>query len=209
MHYPRHLRARSSLTTMIAIAIAAAAPAACGPTTTVEQTWTSGQALGQPPLKRVVTVFFSENETLRRAGEDQLARELAAKGVQATPAYAVLSQEEQRNLDTVKSKLLAQGYDGIVTMRIVDRYQELEYMPSTFDGYWGYASPYFYSPGFYSPGYAYTETVVRVETTAYSLRTNRLMWSALTRTVGDEARALIDDTSDVVAEQLTRRGLAG
>jgi hypothetical protein len=191
------------------LAIAGLALAACGgPSTTVEQTWTAPTVRSQIPLQRVVTVFFSDNVTMRRAAEDQLARDLLARGVQATPSYAVLDDAELRNRDAVRSKLLKLGYDGIVTMRIVDRFQELEYMPSTFDGYWGYAYPYFYSPGYYDPGYMYTETVVRVETAAYSLRTNQLVWSALTKTVGDEANKLIDDTSRVIANQLIRRGLA-
>ena len=193
----------------IALAIAGLAVAACGSATTVEQTWTSPTARGQPPLQRVVTVFFSDNETIRRAAEDHLARELYSKGVEATPSYAILRQDEMANREAMKTKLLGMGYDGIVTMRVVDRYQELEYMPSTFDGYWGYAYPYFYSPGSYSPGYAYTETVVRVETSAYSLRTNQLVWSAVTKTRGEEADKVIDDTSRVIATQLTKRGLAG
>lgn len=200
------LRTRNSLNTLVAIA--SLGLFACGPSTTVEQTWTTPTVRSQAPLLRVVTVFFSDNVTIRRAGEDQLARDLIARGVQATPSYAVLEEGELHDHDAVRSKLLKLGYDGIVTMRIVDRYQELEYVPPTFDGYWGYSYPYFYSPGFYSPGYMYTETIVRVETSAYSLRTNQLVWSALTRTVGDEVDDLIDDTSRVIATQLTRRGLA-
>jgi hypothetical protein len=193
---------------MVAIAIAGITSSACVPATTVEQTWTTPTIRSEPPLQRVVTVFFSENVTIRRAGEDQLARELIARGVQATPSYAILQDRELENIDAIKSKLLAMGYDGVVTIKVVDRHQEFEYMPPTFDGYWGYSYPHFYSPGFYSPGYGYTETVVRVETSAYSLRTNKLVWSALTRTYGDEADDLIEDTSSIIASQLTRRGLA-
>jgi hypothetical protein len=151
-----------------------------------------------------VTVFFSDSVTARRAGEDRLARELLARGVRATPSYMVLGDHELRDTDALRSKLIGMGYDGVVTMRVVESHQELVSMPGTFDGYWGYAYPYFYSPGFYSSGYTYTETVVRMETTAYSLRTNQLVWSALTRTHADEVRDLINDTSRVVADQLTR-----
>lgn len=202
------LRARSSLNRLVAIAITALTFAACAPSTTIEQTWTSPTVRSEPPLQNVVTVFFSDNVTIRRAGEDQLARDLIRKGVNATPSYAIFQDEELSDLDAVKAKLATMGYDGVVTMRIVDRYQELDYMPPTFDGYWGSAYPYFYSPGYYSSGYAYTETVVRVETSAYSLRTNKLVWSALTKTYGDEADDLIDETSRVIASQLTERGLA-
>jgi hypothetical protein len=205
------LRDRFSVNRLAAAtaAIAGLTLAACAASTTLEQTWTTPTVANQPPLQKVVTVFSSDNVTIRRSGEDQLARDLRAKGVDAMPSYAVLRESEKPESDAVKSKLLAMGYDGIVTMRIVERYQELEYMPSSFGGYWGYGYPYFYySPGFYSPGYAYTETVVRVETNAYSLRTNQLVWSGLTKTRGDEADKLIDDTSRVIARQLTRRGLA-
>jgi hypothetical protein len=202
------LVARSiSLTRLAAVAIFAFA--ACGPTTTIEQTWTSPAARIQPPLRTVVTVFFSGNTTIRHAGEDQLARDLMARGVRATPSYLIFHDEELGDLDAVRAKLRGMGYDGVVTMRVVDRYQELEVMPPTFDGYWRFAHPYFSSPWFYPSGYAYTETVVRVETSAYSLRTGRLVWSALTRTYGDSARRLIDDTSRVISSQLIRRGLAG
>lgn len=204
----RHCTPRT-LIRLSAIVVAALIVHACTPMTEIEQTWTSPTAMQRPPLEQVVTIFFANNQTMRRAGEDQMARDLAAQGVRATPAYAILTEDETRNLDTVKQKLRARGYDGVVTMRVVDRYQELEYAPSTFTGYWGYASPYFYSPGFYSPGYAYTETVVRVETNAYSLRTDQLVWSALTRTVDGDSGDVIDDTSEVIARQLTQRGLAG
>jgi len=204
------LRDRISWTRLAAIAIAGltVAVSACGSATTVEQTWTAPTARNQP-LQRVVTVLFSDNVTVRRAAEDQLARDLRAKGVEATPAYAILRDDELSNREAVKAKLRGMGYDGVVTMRVVDRYQEMEYMPSTFDGYWGHSSAYFYSPGYYSPGYTYTETVVRVETSAYSLRTNQLVWSAVTKTRGEEADKVIDDTSRVIATQLTKRGLAG
>jgi hypothetical protein len=198
--------------TCFSVAIACAVLGACGPSTTLEQAWTSPSAAA-PPLQKVVTVFFSESETTRRAGEDRLAAELAAKGVEATPSYAIIPDKTQLgDLDQVRAQLLGMGYDGVVALRIVDAHQEVEYTPSTFDSYWGYAYPYFYSPsgyyGGYYPGSIYVETVVRVETTAYSLRTNQLVWSALSRTVDEDVDDLIEETSDLVAEQLTERGLA-
>jgi hypothetical protein len=190
------------------VALASLCFAACVPSTTVEQTWTTPAARSQAPLQRVVTVFFSDSVTIRHAGEDRIARDLRARGVEATPSYAVLEDNELRDCNAVRSKLMKLGYDGVVTMRVVDQHQEVEYLPPTFDAYWGYAYPGFYSPGIYDPGYVYTETIVRVETSAYSLQTNQLVWSGLTRTVGDEVDHLINSTSRVIAKQLTRRGLA-
>jgi hypothetical protein len=200
---------RISLTKLLAAA--GVSLAACYPATTVEQTWTSPTAMGQQPMTRVVTVLFSENETARRAGEDQLARDLLARGVRASPAYAVLTDKELPDSEAVKQKLLSMGFDGIVMMRLIDQHQDIEYSPSTFSGYWSYGYPYFYSPGFYAPGYVYTETVSRIETKAYSLKSGQLIWSAVTRTVTEEEnqKELLDQTTQVIATQLTERGLAG
>jgi hypothetical protein len=91
-----------------------------------------------------------------------------------------------------------------VVMRIVDREQELEYMPSTFDMYWGYAYP-----GFYGNSYAYMADIYRIETSVYSLSTGQLVYSGLTRTWDpDSAAQLIDSTSKVIAGELTKRGLS-
>lgn len=200
---------RISLTKLLAAA--GVSLAACYPATTVEQTWTSPTAMAQQPMTRVVTVFFSDNETARRSAEDQLARDLLAKGVRASPAYAVLAEKENADSEAVRAKLMSMGFDGIIMMRIVDRHEDVEYSPSTFSGYWSYGYPYFYAPGFYSPGYAYTEIVSRIETKAYSLKNGQLMWSAITKTVteDEDQKPLIDQTTEVIATQLTQRGLAG
>ena len=198
-----HRSSRRNPIKLITITIAAIVLGlgACG-STTLEQTWTSAAARQQALLQNVVTMFFSENETVRRAGEDQLARDLSKKGVRATPSYAIVQGEGLKDLDdAMKSKLASLGYDGVVAVRVVEKYQELDYMPGMYDSYWwGY-------PGYYSSGGYYTETVVRVETKAYSLRTGEVLWLGLTRTVADDAGTVIGDTSKIVAEQLTHNGI--
>jgi len=196
-----------------ALAIAVVACTACVPSTAIEQAWTTPTVATQPPLQKVVTMFISNNQTMRHAGEDRMAADLAARGVHATPGYTILGDQKQTDLELVKVRLHEMGYDGVVTMRIVDREQRVAYTPATFDGYWGTWGGY-YGWGGYNGwgGYygAYTYDIYRLETAAYSLATNRLVWSALTRTVDpDSAHKLLGDTSKVVATQLTKRGLAG
>ncbi len=204
-----HLRELMTLRRLIAIGITALL-AACGPSTTIDQVWQSGASKTEPPLQKVATLFMSDNTTMRHAGEDMLTAELRAKGVQATSAYTILGDGKVKDLDTVKQTLRQMGFDGVVTMRIVDREQEVESTPATFDGYWGYWGAGYWGPGVYSPGYVYTETIYRIESAAYSLNTGRLMWSALTKTVDPEsAHSLMNQTTEIVAGQLTSRGLTG
>jgi hypothetical protein len=193
-----------------AIAIGALSIAACTPSTTIEQAWMAPSAPAQPRLQKVVTMFASNNLTMRHAGEDRMAIDLAAKGVQATPSYMIFGDEKLVDMPSVRTRLRDMGYDGIVTMRIVDRQQAIDYAyaPGTFDGYWGAWGPYWAGyDGYYG---AFTYEIYRLETAAYSLRTNQLVWSALTKTVDPQsARKLLGDTSQVVATQLSQHGLAG
>ncbi len=199
----------------IALAIALIAGAACAPSTTVDQVWTSPRARTEPPFRKVVTIFITDSVTMRHAGEDHLAQDLAKQGIAATPGYAVFGNDvhDMRNVNAMKSRLLSLGYDGVVTMRVVARDQEIEGTPGTFDAYWGYWGPGYWGPywsGAYWPGYAYTETIYRLESAAYSLRDGQLVWSALTSTVDPSStHQLVDQTSEVVASRIARSGLAG
>jgi hypothetical protein len=191
-------------------ALMVVATACAGPSTTLDQVWTAPQAQAQPPLRKVVTIFISEDTTMRHSGEDRLAQQLAATGVEATPGYRVFGDNPQdlRDLDAMKAQLARMGYDGVVTMRIVDREQQINSVPASFDYYWGYWGPSYY--GYSSPGYVYTETIYRLESAAYSLRDGKLVWSALTKTVDpDSAHQLVNQTSQLVASSLSRSGLSG
>lgn len=178
---------------------------ACAPSTTIDQEWVSPTARTQPPLRRVVTVFISNDITMRHAAEDELARDLALYGMQATPGYAVLGDgpTSATDLEGLKAKLRGLGYDGVVVMRVLDREQDIEAVPATFDNYWGYWGTGYWGTGW--PGYVYTETIYRLEAAAYSLRTGQLVWSATTETVDpSSSRELINETTGLVAGQLSR-----
>jgi hypothetical protein len=177
---------------------------ACGSNTKIDQAWTAPQAQVRP-LQKVVTVFISDDVTLRHNGEDQLTRDLTARGVAATPAYAILGDAKIADVQAVKARLRARGFDGVVTMRVIDHDTQVESAPATFDGDWGYwsgAGPHY--------GDVYVATVYRLETAMYSLETGRLIWSARTRTVDpDTAGQLLRETTKVIASEVTQRGLAG
>ncbi len=197
------------------LALFALALGACaGPRTSIELAWAAPDARSER-LHRVVTLFVSPDAALRHPAEDKMASQLAARGVQATPAYQLLTRSDLSSLPAAKDKLTAQGYDGVVTMRIVDREQKLNYVPPSFDAYWNWASPYFYWPGYYMPGYyshgyIYTTTVVRMETEVYALPDDRLLWAALSKTTDpDNLRELINDVTKTMAARLTQQDLVG
>jgi hypothetical protein len=194
-----HRTARRAIGTVVL----ALALGACGASTKIDQSWVAPQAATQPRMQRVATVFISDNATMRHSAEDKLASDLYYRnGIQATPGYTVLGNIDVKNLDAVKDALRARGFDGLVTMKIVDREQTLEGTPA-YDWYWGYWGWGYGYPGY--GGYTYTETTYRVETSAYDLRNNQLVWSVMTKTTEPEnARHLIDDTSTVVTRKFVK-----
>lgn len=195
----QRLRARTRL---LAIAAAALTLGACaGPSTTLDQAWVAPTAQSDPPVQRVVTLFVGESVTMRHSAEDELARDLRARGLDATSSYMILD-EPIDDLEVAKPKFQAMGYDGLVTMRIVDRENTVESIPGGYYGYYGYYG--------WGGDYVYPQTIYWIETVAYSLRTGKLLWSGTTKSVDPSTlNELIDDTTDVVAGHLTRRGLRG
>lgn len=175
--------------------------AGCGPSTTIEQSWRAPQAQ-RAAMRNVVTVCFSDG-VIRRNVEDAMAQKLARAGVRATPSYTFLSDQALQEQGPAKAKLVSAGFDGVVALRLVSREQELHYIPPTFDGYWG--------PGWsmaYDPGYVASELVVRVETSAYSLADDQLVWSAISRTVDPNSpREGIDQVTTVAARELQKQGV--
>ena len=73
----------------------------------------------------------------------------------------------------------------------------------SFDDYWGSAWP-----SMYDPNYAFTEVVVRVETNVYSLASDELLWSALSRTIDPaSSRTVVDEVTTLVAGELSTHGV--
>src|SRR5262249_17908161 len=99
-------------------------------TTSFKSTWRDPTA--QPITLRgqkVAASMMSSNESTRRAGEDILAREISARGVQGIPGYQLTGGEPMRDSEALRQKLDQAGVQGTVIMRVVDRRQEVNYVP--------------------------------------------------------------------------------
>lgn len=178
--------------------LAMAVVMACGSNTSIEQTWKAPG--GHAELQRVVTVMLWRNEGVRRSAEDQLAARLRKRGVTAVPGYSVLSADEVKDPQVARQRLLAQGFDGAIVMRFVGREQQVNYVPPTYAGYWGGA----YYTG--ATGYMDVDTIIRLETAAYSLHDGQLVYSAMSKTTDpDSIPDLISSVTDRVAGALEQQ----
>ena len=173
----------------------------CGATTVV----TKWQDPTTPRLAftNVIALVISSDPALRRVGEDELCRQVTR--VSCTPAYTVVADAARGDVDVVKAIVQKAGYDGALVFRIASAREMVTYAPPTYGPtFWGYYR--FAGPG-YSPGYVQTDQVVRVETSIYSVRDDKLVWVGTTDTMNpNSVSALVKDVAKTVRKELERTG---
>jgi hypothetical protein len=206
----RSLNAAAAVTTVVVLAACAS--------TTYKSSWSNPEAKpGTLAGKKVVAVVVNKNESARRGAEKALADQLTAAGAQGIPAFTVLPPEIITDKEKAKAHLLEQGIDGVVIMRVTGKDKELNYTPGmampagywgrpyygTWGGYWGYGWGMAYSPG-----YLQTDTIVSVETLAYSLNQDKLVWAGMSETTNpSKVDAFIKELSTGAIREMKKAGL--
>ena len=69
--------------------------------------------------KKVAALVISDDSSLRVSGEEALARELTARGMQAVATYRIAPAEELRKAETAKPWFEKAGVEGVVVVRPV------------------------------------------------------------------------------------------
>jgi len=179
----------SSSARLIAAALAAAALASCAASTQLTSSWSDPAAAGRS-YKKIVVVGVTNKAPIRREYEDAFSRELAARGVTATPSYNFGGAEGKLDKDAAMAKLQEVGADAVLVTRLVDQETVNTYYPPSYSSV-AAPSPYYggwygyYSMGYSymtSPGYVEENKVYRIETNLYDIQGDKLIWSGLTET---------------------------
>jgi hypothetical protein len=196
MHTKLSWKVATTVPVLIALAIAAVGCA----TTEMTSTWTDPTARGTS-MARIAVIALSKDPGLRRMAEDTAASQM--RGAQAVPSYQVLGDADLRNREVVKAKLLAQGFQGVLIMRLAGVTEQVTAVGGpygTFDGYYDWAGS-----AVYAPGYLETDTVVHVVSNLYSLDQNKLVWSGVSQTFDPaSAKSFMTDVSKAVAKSLEK-----
>src|SRR5262245_4075812 len=185
----RKLMKLSTSARLITAALAAAALASCAASTQLTSSWADPAAAGRS-YKKIVVVGVTNKAPIRREYEDAFSRELAARGVTATPSYNFGGPDNKLDKDAAIAKLQEIGADAVLVTRLVDKEQYQTYYPPSYStvaapspyygGWYGY-----YSMGYSymtSPGYVEENQVYRIETILYDVNGDKLIWSGLTET---------------------------
>ena len=164
---------------------------ACEPTK-ITQTWTAPNAKPQAFKKILVLGVLTEADSLLRVKmENHLAEDLRAIGYQAIPANTVFPAGTFVKGDTARAMAALQGsgFDGILTVVLLDKKKEKYYVPgkitdynmpgqySAFNRYYSRVSERIYSPGYFGE-----ETKYVWDNNFYDLTQRDIIYSARTRT---------------------------
>lgn len=191
-------------------AVLAALVAGCA-STEITSTWKDPD-LSRVPFRKVLVVFQHRDASIRRVLEDEMAKDIP----NSVPAYRLFNDEEVRDMDLVKQRVRAEGFDSAVIMRIVSVDREVSYRPGRlygwpafyggFYGYWGYGWG-----SVYDPGYLRSDRIVTIATNVYSVQDDKLVWASQSETFNPGSlRAAIGEVVKVTAratgEVLKARG---
>lgn len=161
-------------------------------------------------LEKVLVVALFKDETSRHKAEDEMVSYLAGKGVES---YNYLNENfNKKNEEAIRQKIKADGFDGAVTMRLIDVEKEKIYTPGNialYPTYYRNFSGYFYRNwSYYSePGYYSTTKIYKVETNVYSIKEDKIIWSALTETTDPGGvKKLTEEITKVVYKAMVKEG---
>jgi hypothetical protein len=183
----------------------------CGTSSTIVSSWRDTEiTISSENFKKILVVALLKNEETRRVIENRIA---ASNSIFHT-SYQFLNQVNNSLTDDQKLKILHdENFDGVVTMRLVSKEKQTDYVPGIdtsiyYGGYNGlYGGPFggwygIYGTDFYSPGYYVENTFYIVETNVFSLKEKKLIWTGTTQssdvtdiglTVDDIMRTIINE----------------
>jgi len=173
--------------------------AACGPSTKIEKTWTDPSfTAGNVNFHKVLCVAQMPDESSRRIAEDKMVA--AFKNITGVASYKYL-QPSDTATGAVDAKLKADGFDGVVIMRLSAVDKSTSYVPgTTYGGYYGGRYGYYGGYGGYgTSGYYQEDKTYYVETNFYSVDESKLLWSATTSSLNPSK---LDKSLDHVIDEL-------
>ena len=148
-------------------------------TTALTAVWKDSAYQGGP-MKKVLVIGVFKEQNIKRFFEDEFARQLKPRGVDAVPSYTIFPEEDILDKTTITEKMKELKMDSVLVTRVAD--------VEDVTGYDTY--PTHVDPGgdFYDYYVMCCETtvslgyVVVLETKIFEEKYDKLIWSALSET---------------------------
>lgn len=146
--------------------------------TKIHDSWKDREYQGHP--QNMAVIMAARTEYLREMFEGRFAAELRARGINAVQSHKLVTFEELKDRELVKSRIKSSDADTVLISRLVDSKTIDTYEPGQIHGipvhyaYWGT----YYQVVFIDYGYTGDIQVAQIETNLYDVKTEKLIWSA-------------------------------
>ena len=120
-----------------------------------------------------------------------------------------------KNEDAIRDKIKKDGFDGAVTMRLLDVDKEEVYSRGNISMYPSYyntfSSYYFRNWGYYAnPGYYSTTKTYTVETNVFSIKEDKIIWTGITKTTDPSGVVkMTEEIAKAVFNEMVKQGFIG
>jgi hypothetical protein len=160
-------------------ALSIALLAACASTRIINR-WEKPGFTG-PAFKKVLVAAVFKQDVTMRSVEDAFVRQMAAIGVTGLSSYNYLPNNNNPTKEQFQQALQQSGAEALLLIRLDRVDKQTEFVP-------GYAAPgdywaWSWDDGYYVPPMAYQFDIVVVETKLFDVKTQELVWGAITETV--------------------------
>jgi len=181
---------------------------ACTPTA-MQQSWSNPEQRDSTKLfQKILFVALVKDAYTRKVAEDKLVEQVRPRGF---ASYNYLPNYYTGSGDTslVAQRLLEDGFDGIVIMRLITVNNNTVNSPGSFPSYYntwyGYYSSTF--PLYNVRSSAAGNEIYSVETNVYSLQDNKLLWNGVTTAVNiSDKHKMIDGVIAAVKDKMKSQG---
>jgi hypothetical protein len=180
-------------------------------TTKITSSWREpDKSLVLSNLNKILIVALFKDETNSRKAEDQMAGYLHGKGVVSYNYFK--SKFDKTNEEAIQKKIKSDGFDGAITMRLVDMEQEKIRVPSNATAepfyYNNFSGYYLQSYNYYSnPNYYITTKIYTVEVNVYSIKEDKIIWTGLTETTDPKGvTKMTEKIAKVVYKRMRKEG---
>lgn len=162
----------------------------------------------------VIGLMGAKDRDIRENVENAMVASLRAHGLNAGSGYAEYGPKTFENQDenTALQKISSKGYDGTMTIALLDKskakhYNPGMYMPEPYYGrFWGYYHSIYGQ--LYEPGYYSVTTNYLLEANFYNLSSSKLIYSAQTKSFDPaNAQKLASDFSKTLLNDMIVKGI--
>lgn len=159
-------------------------------------------------LNKVLVIARFKTETSSRKAEDNMVEYLKEKGVQSYKYFK--SSFNKDNIEAIRSKIKKDDFDGVVTMQLIDVDQEQilqRELTNRYPNNYRDFNNYFYDSqmSYNNPNYYVTTKVYTIETNVYSIKENKIIWTALTESTDPKGvEKMTAEISKVVYNQMVK-----